>query len=134
VVAGLLTPPAMGLFGIPSSVFGGDHPHVHVQAWIIGVELGLVWLAGAWVLVTQLQRRLAREPMTAFARIYPAAYLAVMAVLWLGALPAFVDAKHGITKSGTPIGSGPYAIACFAAAAAILALLYYRRRVPAEVS
>jgi hypothetical protein len=134
IVAGVLTPLAMGVAGLPSNLFGGNHPHVHVQAWIIGVELGLVWVAGAWVLITQVQRRIAPEPMTAFARIYPAAYLGVLAALWLGALPAYLDAKHGITRQGTPIGSGPYAIACFIGAAAVLTLLHARRRAPVPVS
>jgi hypothetical protein len=130
VLAGVLSPPAMGLAGIPSGIFGGAHPNLDAQAWIIGVELGLVWLAGAWVLITQYQRRGAEEgeAMTPFARLYPAAYLAVMTVLWLGALPAFLDAKHGITKSGTPIGNGLYVIACFVGAAGILTLLYTGRR------
>jgi hypothetical protein len=135
----VLTPPAMGVAGIPADLFGGDHPNIHAQAWIIGVELGLVWLAGAWVLITQVQRGVAPEPMTAFARVYPAAYLSVLAVLWLGSLPAFLDARDGITKDGTPIGSGPYVVACFVAAAAILTLLYTplyarRRRVSAMAS
>jgi hypothetical protein len=135
VAAGVLTPPAMGVAGIPADLFGGDHPNIHAQAWIIGVELGLVWLAGAWVLITQFQRGVAPEPMTAFARVYPAAYLACLAVLWLGALPAYLDAKDGITKDGTPIGSGPYALLCFVAASAIVTLLYTaRRRVPAMAS
>jgi hypothetical protein len=134
VVAGVLTPPAMGVAGIPADLFGGNHPHVHVQAWIIGIELGLVWLAGIWVLVTQIRDRVGPEPMTAFARVYPGAYLVVLAVLWLGALPAYLDAKHGITDSGTHIGSGLYALACFAAAAAVLGVLYSRQRVPAAVA
>ena len=131
VVAGALSPLAMGVASIPSGLFGGNHPKIHVQGWIIGVELGIVWLAGAWVLITQVRRGVPPEPMTAFARVYPAAYLAVLAVLWIGALPAYADAKHGITKDGTPIGSAPYALACFVGAAAVLALLYRRRRVPA---
>ena len=68
----------MALFGIPSSIFGGDTPNVTAQAWVIGIELGLVWLAGAWILVTQL-RSGEREPMTPFARIYPAAWFVVFA-------------------------------------------------------
>ena len=77
-VAGVLTPLAMGLLGIPSGVFGGETPNVTAQAWVLGVELALVWLAGAWMLITHLQRRGADEPepMTPFARIYPAVYLA----------------------------------------------------------
>jgi hypothetical protein len=123
VLAGVLAPPAMSLFGIPSSIFGGDTPNVTAQAWVLGIELGLIWLAGAWILVTHLRRRHELEPMTPFARIYPAAYLAVMAVLWLTALPAFLDAKDGVTTDGTPIGSGLYTIACFIGATAVLTVL-----------
>jgi hypothetical protein len=130
LVAGVLTPPAMGVAGLPSGAFGGDTPNVTAQAWILGVELGLLWLAGAWVLITHLRRRGSEEvvPMTPFARIYPPAYLVVMAVLWVGALPAFLDATDGITSDGTPIGSGLYTIACFVGAAAVLAVLHTGRR------
>jgi hypothetical protein len=137
VLAGVLSPPAMGLAGIPSGFFGGDDPHGIAQAWILGVELGLVWLGGAWVVATHLKRRHDEEPelMTPFARIYPAAYLGGMALLWLGAVPAFLDARNGITSDGTPVGSGLYTIACFIGAAAVLATLYTgRRRVLVPVS
>ncbi|MDP3890124.1 hypothetical protein, partial [Nocardioides sp.] len=99
LVAGALTPPAMGLASIPSGIFGGDTPNLTVQAWILGVELALVWLAGVWVLITQVQRRGEVEPesMTGFARTYPAVYLGAMVVFWLGALPAFLDAQDGVT-------------------------------------
>jgi len=137
LVAGVLTPPAMGLFGIPSGAFGGETPNVEAQAWILGVELGLVWLAGAWILVIHVRRRGAEEPeeLTPFARIYPAVYLAGMTVLWIGALPAFLDATDGFTTDGHPIGSGLYTIACFVGAVAVLAVLYTGRRraaVPAD--
>jgi hypothetical protein len=52
-VAGVLTPLTMGLFGIPSGVFGGGRPNITGEAWVLGVELGLVWLTGAWVLLTR---------------------------------------------------------------------------------
>lgn len=129
VLAGVLAPPAMALFGIPSSIFGGDTPNVTAQAWVIGVELGLIWIAGAWILFTQ--RRYEAEQMTPFARIYPAAWFLVFAVLWLASLPAFLDAEDGITSDGTPIGSGLYTLACFIAAAAILGALHTGRRVRA---
>ena len=130
VVAGVLSPPAMAVAGIPSGAFGGETPNVTAQAWVIGIELGLVWLAGAWVLVTHLRRRGSEEaePMTSFARIYPAAFLAVMAALWVGALPAFVNATDGVTSDGTPIGSGLYTIACFVGAGTVLAVLHTGRR------
>lgn len=128
VLAGVLAPPAMSLFGIPSSIFGGDTPNVTAQAWVLGIELALIWLAGVWILVTHLRRRHEFEPMTPFARIYPAVYLAVMALLWVTALPEFLDAKDGITSGGTPIGCGLYAIACFIGATAVLAVLHTTRR------
>ncbi len=129
-VAGVLTPLTMGLFGIPSGIFGGETPNVTAQAWVLGVELALVWLAGAWVLFTHVRRRSAYEPepMTPFARIYPVVYLAGMTVAWLGALPAFLDATGGLTSDGTPIGSGWYTLACYLGAGAVLAVLHTGRR------
>ena len=138
-LAGVLTPPSMALFGIPSGIFGGETPNVTAQAWVLGIELGLVWLAGLWILVNQVRRRHVEEPepMTSFARVYPVVYLVVMAALWLAALPAFVDARAGITSDGTPVGSGWYTIACFAGAVAALAALHVvhraHRRTPVEV-
>ncbi len=127
VLAGVLAPPAMALFGIPSSIFGGDTPNVTAQAWVLGIELGLIWIAGAWILLTQ-SRHHEGEPMTPFARIYPAAWFLVFAVFWLASLPGFLDARDGITSDGTPIGSGLYTIACFVAAAGILAMLHTVRK------
>lgn len=131
-VAGVLTPPSMALFGIPSAVFGGQTPDVTAQAWVLGIELGLVWLAGLWILATQVRRRALEEPepMTPFARIYPLVYLVAMAALWLVALPAFLDAENGITSDGTPVGSGWYTVACFAAAVTVLVVLHTGRRRP----
>jgi peptidoglycan/LPS O-acetylase OafA/YrhL len=60
-----------------------------------------------------------------------------MAVIWLGALPAYLAADDGTTSDGTPIGSGPYALACFVGAGLLLTALYRqdlaRRTVPATV-
>ncbi|MEZ0578406.1 hypothetical protein [Nocardioides sp. MH1] len=125
LVAGLLTPPSMALFGIPSGLFTG---HVEAQAWVLGVELALVWAAGLWLLADVVRRRAARppDPMTPFARIYPAAYLAGMAALWLVALPDVLGAEHGITDDGTPVGSGWYTALCFAGALLVLAALATR--------
>ena len=66
------------------------------------------------------------EPLSRFALIYPAAFLAVHGMLWLSALPQFLAAKDGITAAGTPVGSGWYVLACFAAASALLALMFRR--------
>jgi hypothetical protein len=66
--------------------------------------------------------------MTPFASIYPAVYLAGMTVLWVAALPAFLDATDGLTSDGTPVGSATYTLACFVGAFAVLAVLHSGRR------
>jgi hypothetical protein len=55
-----------------------------------------------------------------------------MAVFWAGALPAYLAADDGVTSEGTPVGSGLYALACFAGAGLLLAALH-RRPTPATV-
>ncbi len=127
LVAGVLTPPTMAIAGIPSG-FAGDN--VTARGWILGVELALLWVAGAWIIGSHLRSGEPGEPLSAFARYYPAAYLAGMAVCWLGALPAYLAADDGVTADGTPIGSGPYALACFAGAGLVLIALY--RKAPAR--
>jgi len=72
--------------------------------------------------------------VSAFARYYPPIYLGGMAVIWLGALPAYVAAEDGVTADGTPIGSGPYALACFAGGGLLIVALHrVRRGAPATV-
>jgi hypothetical protein len=122
LVAGLLTPPTMAVAGIPSSFFNGDST---AQAWVLGLELALLWLAGIWIVLSH-PRTTGREPVSAFARYYPAVYLGGMAVIWISALPAYLTAHDGTTSDGTPIGSGPYALACFAGAALLLVALHRR--------
>jgi hypothetical protein len=115
LLAGLLTPVAMAVAGIPSGLAGGN---TTAKAWILGVELALIWVAGA-VVVLRFSRP---EPLPAFTRYYPAVYLGGLLVCWIGALPGYFAARDGLTPDGTPIGSGLYALACFAAAGLLLAL------------
>jgi hypothetical protein len=127
LVAGVLTPPTMAIAGIPSSLVKGN---VSAQAWVLGVELALLWIAGLWIVVSNL--RGGAPDVSTFARYYPAVYLGGMAVVWLGALPAYLGADDGVTGrvtgEGTPIGSGPYALACFLGAGLLLTALYRARR------
>jgi hypothetical protein len=118
VVAGALTPLSMMIAGLPASLFGTN---VTAQAWVLGAELALIWVAGAWFVASA--RGLPDEPLPVFVRFYPACYLAAMAVFWLAALPQYLAAENGVTADGTPIGSGLYVLACFAGASLVLARL-----------
>jgi hypothetical protein len=122
LVAGLLTPLSMVVAGFPASL----STDVTVQAWVLGAELALIWGAGVWLVVTAP----GSAEVPAFARFYPACYLAVMAVFWVSALPQYFAAKDGVTPDGTPVGSGLYALVCFAGAGLVLARL---RRAPVLV-
>ncbi|MGD6741247.1 hypothetical protein ACOKM3_05295 [Streptomyces sp. BH106] len=124
VAAGVLTPLAMGIAGIPSNLFrGGDQ--LGIQRSILGVEIALVWIVGLYLLADVWRAR-RTQPMPApaaspgFARTYPALYLAVHVVLWLVALPAYVDASGGVTEQGTPVGSLWYAVLCALAATGLV--------------
>lgn len=110
VAAGVLTPLGMVVAGIPSGAFRGNIP---AQAWILGIELALVWILGGWWLFRYA--RAVREPINRFVAIFPAAFLGVHAALWLAA--------------GTLDAAGWYVLACFAASAAVLVSLYRRRAV-----
>ncbi|WP_103350327.1 hypothetical protein [Amycolatopsis sp. CA-128772] len=121
LVAGVLTPPAMAIAGIPSGLAGENFT---ARAWILGVELVLIWSVGAVVVGSSL--RFPRdEPLPAFTRHYPAVYLGGLLVCWIAALPAYFAARDGVT----PDGSGLYTLACFAAAG--LLLLALTRKAPA---
>lgn len=124
LLAGLLTPLSMVVAGFPASLFGTN---VTAQAWVLGFELVLIWGIGGWLVVTAQGLP---EPLSPFARFYPAAYLGAMAVFWLSALPQYFGAKDGVTAAGTPVGSGLYVLACFAGAGLVLARL---RRAPVLV-
>ncbi|MGW6932695.1 hypothetical protein ACWGE0_21750 [Lentzea sp. NPDC054927] len=112
VAAGVLTPFTMMIAGIPSSLAGTN---ITAQAWILGAELALIWIAGLWLIA-----RARPDELSPFARVYPACYLGVMAVFWLVA-------------DGKLISSGLYALACLAGAGFVLAKLHLvRRKEPAS--
>lgn len=134
-LAGVLTPLSMVIAYIPPGFFGGPNPNITGQAWILGIELALIWLAGSWVVISHLRTadQGPHEPLSSFARFYPAIYLGGMAVFWLAALPAYFGAQDGMTSNGTPIGSGPYALACFVGAGLLLTASYRRNRTRSPV-
>jgi hypothetical protein len=125
-LAGVLAPVAMVVASVPTNLFGGAQPNVSAQTVVLAVELAALWLAGAFLLLRQLQRNRAgtgpadaAEP-TGYLRIFPIVYLLGLAVMWLASLPAYFAASGGITSAGTPIGNLPYVVLCFAWAAVSL--------------
>ena len=128
-VAGALAPIAMVIGGIPTAIFGREDPNVTAQAIVLTVEIVALWLIGLTLLIQQWRHNrsagatLDAEARSArpFLRVFPVAYLVVLALLWCSALPDYFDASNGITESGTPIGNLPYAIACFVLASLSLA-------------
>jgi hypothetical protein len=122
IVAGVLTPVLMVVLAAPTRVgvqASGDHT---LQRTLVIVLLAALWVAGTVLVVEAAQRTRSGVGVASpgFARTYPAIYLGVLVALWATALPAYFAASDGVTKAGTPIGSGPYALACIAAATLIV--------------
>lgn len=107
LIAGVLTPLAMVVAGLPSGAFRGN---VTAQAWVLGIELALVWIVGGGLLL-----RDARQPggrLVPFVAIFPAAFLTAHALFWLAA--------------GARESSWWYVVACFVAASGVLGMLWRR--------
>ncbi|MGW6707387.1 hypothetical protein ACWGDE_21195 [Streptomyces sp. NPDC054956] len=122
VAAGVLTPWAMTVAGVPSNAFRGAD-QLGIQQAVLGAELAVVWIAGLYLVVEAWRaRRTDPAPVVSplFARTYPALYLGVHIALWAVALPSYFAAVDGITEQGTPIGSLWYAALCTVAAAGLI--------------
>jgi len=122
VLAGVLTPVLMVVLAAPTRVDVGASGSHDLQRTLVIVLLALLWTAGVVLIVEAAQRTRfgagARSP--GFARVYPGLYLGVHVLLWAAALPAYFAARDGVTGAGTPIGCGPYALACVVAATLIV--------------
>ncbi len=116
VVIGLLGSLGTGVLPIPATVFGAGS--TSVRGFLYAAELVIVSLVAIPVLTRQwLRLRHDRSDYTnGFVRVYSVVYLAVMALLWVSALPDYFAAVDGSTSNGDPIGNLWYALACFAVA------------------
>jgi len=102
VLAGALVPVGIAVLSIPTSLFGGRHPHTGVQAAIFSVELAVIAVIAVPILVRQWRQRSVSP--NAFVGFFGTTYLVVLAALW-------------ITSHGTPRVGAAYAAVCFAIAA-----------------
>ncbi|WP_280267965.1 hypothetical protein [Nocardia wallacei] len=140
IVAGVVAVISMPVLSIPTAVFGRDeNANRAAQTIVYWIEMLLVWGIGLALLYAQW-RRLRAHPESAaseartalpFLVVFPPLFLAVHLMLWLAALPAFLDAKDGLTADNTPTGSLPYVIVCFVVATSVLleAIMRARRAV-----
>ncbi|ORV10956.1 hypothetical protein [Mycobacterium celatum] len=130
-LSGVLTTVVLAVLNTPVLVAiaasrGAAATAVLVGLFAIIVAFGAVTV---WALLTTL----AITPRHRGAEFwYACVYLVTFAALWAYALPEYLAAEHGVTARGTPIGSLPYALGCYAVAAVLLALVY-RRTTPANV-
>lgn len=120
VLIGLLASLGTGILPLPATLLGAA-----TNGRLLGIayaaELLAIVVVAVPVLVMQWRRlRLnlivgGRHDNPLVVR-YAAVYLSVMMVLWLTALPAYLDAVGGVTGNGDPVGSLWYTTLCFAVA------------------
>ena len=138
VLAAVLVPVGLLAGGIPSSLATIGGRHLEADEIVLWAELAL-FAATAIVAVT---RAVTSGPTgdssggdgdgdgdgdrrkNGYLYLHAAVYLGTFALLWGAALPAYADARRGITSQGTPIGSLPYAAGCALVCVALLYLAF----------
>lgn len=127
ILAGLLSVavlfPMIGIIGALStwSATGGPQLLADVIAY------GFVAVFGA-ITVWVLSGSLTKVPWRSLEGVYSLIYLGVFVGLWIYALPAYLDAENGHTAAGTPIGSLPYVVGCYAFLAYMIWRCFTRER------
>jgi hypothetical protein len=121
IVIGVLASVGTAILPLPATLIG-SLSHNTLQGYVYVAELVALTVVAVPALFAQWQRL--RTDAISGERYwnpvilrYSWVYLAVMAVLWLTALPAYFSAVDGITPNGDPIGSLWYATVCFVVAA-----------------
>lgn len=134
VAVGALIPLFLFLGSVPASAFGlGDEPNHTAQAITYSIELAAIGITATIAIVQSWRHASQRDRDSAADRYvltHGAIYLCAIGGLWIAALPDYANAHRGLTDDGTPIGSLPYALACFAASILFLTLVAARRQSP----
>lgn len=118
IVIGVLASIGTAILPLPATAAAGISGSTTVGGVVYALELVAIAVVAVPVLVVQwLRRRSETPPPTEGSnRIilgYAVLYLAVMAALWVTALPAYLDATGGVTAAGDPVGSLWYTAVCF---------------------
>ncbi|ADT98987.1 MULTISPECIES: hypothetical protein [Mycolicibacterium] len=133
VVVGVLASIGTAILPLPATAAAGISGSTTVGGVVYALELVLIAVVAVPVLYRQW-RRGGDDTSVATAgplRVvfgYAAVYLAVMAVLWATALPAYLGAADGVTAAGDPVGSLWYTVLCFVIAGLCLAAAATARR------
>ena len=120
LVIGIVASIGTAVLPIPATLFGMGSDTV--RGILYAAELVALSMVAVVVLIRQWLRLRADGHTGApayrngFVQAYALAYLAVMAFLWISALPDFFGAVDGITVNGDPVGNLWYTGACFAVA------------------
>ncbi|WP_019925313.1 hypothetical protein [Nocardia sp. BMG111209] len=81
-----------------------------IATWLLIGAAGMTTIAAFLGAHRSRRRNSANAGRDYFAPACVAVYLVVCIVLWGAALPDYLAAHHGVTASGAPIGSFPYAV------------------------
>lgn len=115
IVVGVLASIGTAVLPMPATIGASISGSTTVGGVIYAAELVVLTVVAIPVLFKQWSA-MRRDPTTSYANPmilrYAACYLAVMTVLWVSALPAYVGAVDGMTAAGDPTGSLGYTVAC----------------------
>ena len=133
-----LIPVGLVIANAPILLAGAHHPDGPLRWAVYVLFLALFTVVALPVLLRQWRTAAPLPDIpNPFVRAFGPMFLVVIGALWLTALPANLNASHGITADGTPTGNAAYAAACFLLAAAMTMSVSIRARTtaePAEVS
>jgi hypothetical protein len=123
IVVGVLASLGTALLPMPATVLGKLTDSTTVSGVVYALELAALSAVAIPVLVGQWRalRQTGANHTNPLILGYAAVYLAVMAALWVTALPSYFSATGGLTSDGDPVGSLWYAVLCFAIAACAIA-------------
>jgi hypothetical protein len=134
VAIGVLTPLSMLVFSLPYALVPRDD--TTARAAVLWAELALlaaVALTAFWRVARERRGTVGRSGVAVgYALVAGVVFLAVFAVLWGTALPAYLGATGGRTASGAPVGSLGYAVLCAAVCAGVLAVVARRTAVESQ--
>lgn len=116
LAVGVLASLGTAVLPLPATLVGALSGRDTLEGAVYVIELVILTAVAVPVLVGQW-RRLRRDPTqpgysNPLMLGYAAVYLAVMAMLWATALPAYFGSANGFTAGGDPVGSLWYAAGC----------------------